>query len=114
MTFSIGSSNFGDWQDITNLIKTQGTGPTSILYKDFQALKTAIPSLDAIDFDDENSFDSATTISFGVMLGQLELSRCAGCIRRQQLLDERYTDQQSGAWHRGRRAPAGLCGRRGK
>lgn len=71
VTFSIGSSNFGDWQDITNLIKTQGTGPTSILYKDFQALKTAIPSLDAIDFDDENSFDSATTISFGVMLGQL-------------------------------------------
>jgi hypothetical protein len=71
VTFSIGSSNFGDWQDITNLVNTQGTGPTSILYKDFQALKTAIPALDAIDFDDENSFNSPTTISFGVMLGQL-------------------------------------------
>jgi len=71
VTFSIGSSNFGDWQDITNLINTQGTGPTSILYKDFQALKAAIPALDAIDFDDENSFNSPTTISFGVMLGQL-------------------------------------------
>ena len=71
ITFSIGSSNFGDWQDITALVKAQGTGPTSILYKDFQALKAAIPSLDAIDFDDENSFNSPTTISFGVMLGQL-------------------------------------------
>jgi hypothetical protein len=71
VTFSIGSSNFGDWQDITNLVNTQGTGPTSILYKDFQALKAAIPALDAIDFDDENSFNSPTTISFGVMLGQL-------------------------------------------
>jgi hypothetical protein len=71
ITFSIGSSNFGDWQDITNLVNSQGTGPTSILYKDFQVLKAAIPALDAIDFDDENSFNTPTTISFGVMLGQL-------------------------------------------
>jgi hypothetical protein len=71
VTFSIGSSNFGDWENITNLINAQGTGPGSILYQDFQALKTAIPALDAIDFDDENSFNSPTTISFGVMLGNL-------------------------------------------
>jgi hypothetical protein len=48
VTFSVGSSNVGDWQDITALINAQGTGPTSILYKDFQALKAAIPALDAI------------------------------------------------------------------
>lgn len=71
VTFSVGSSNVGDWQDITALVKAQGTGPTSILYKDFQALKAAIPALDAIDFDDENSFNSPTTIQFGVMLGNL-------------------------------------------
>ena len=71
VTFSIGSSNVGDWQDITALVEAQGTGPTSILYKDFQALKAAIPALDALDFDDENSFNSTTTIEFGVMLGQL-------------------------------------------
>jgi hypothetical protein len=71
VTFSIGSSNYGDWEDITSLVNSQGTGPTSILYKDFQALKAAIPALDAIDFDDENSFNSPTTIQFGVMLGQL-------------------------------------------
>jgi len=71
VTFSIGSSNYGDWEDITNLVETQGTGPGSILYEDFAALKAAIPALDAIDFDDENSFNSPTTIAFGVMLGQL-------------------------------------------
>jgi hypothetical protein len=71
VTFSVGSSNVGDWQDITALVQSQGTGPTSILYKDFAALKAAIPALDAIDFDDENSFNSSTTIQFGVMLGQL-------------------------------------------
>jgi len=71
VTFSIGSSNFGDWQDIRDLVNSQGTGQDSILYKDFAALKAAIPALDAIDFDDENSFDSSTTIQFGVMLGQL-------------------------------------------
>jgi len=71
VTFSVGSSNFGDWQDITALINAQGTGPNSILYKDFQALKAAIPALDAIDFDDENSYNSPTTIAFGVMLGNL-------------------------------------------
>jgi hypothetical protein len=71
ITLSIGSSNFGDWQDVKALVIAQGTGPDSILYKDFAALKAAIPSLDAIDFDDENSFDTATTVAFGVMLGQL-------------------------------------------
>jgi hypothetical protein len=71
VTFSIGSSNYGDWEDITSLVEAQGTGPTSILYQDFAALKAAIPALDAIDFDDENSFNSTTTVQFGVMLGQL-------------------------------------------
>jgi hypothetical protein len=71
VTFSVGSSNYGDWEDITALVNSQGTGPTSILYKDFQALKAAIPALDAIDFDDENSFNSPTTIAFAVMLGNL-------------------------------------------
>ncbi len=73
ITFSIGSSNYGDWEDIKALVDAQGTGPTSILYKDFQALKAAIPALDAIDFDDENSYDLPSTVAFGVMLGNLGL-----------------------------------------
>jgi frataxin-like iron-binding protein CyaY len=71
ITFSIGSSNIGDWQDIEALVNSQGTGPDSILFRDFQALKAAIPSLDAIDFDDENNQDLASTVAFAVMLGKL-------------------------------------------
>ncbi len=71
VTFSIGSSNFGDWENITALIQSQGTGPTSILYKDFAALKAAIPALDALDFDDENSYNDPTTVQFATMVGQL-------------------------------------------
>ncbi len=70
VTFSIGSSNYGDWEDIKALVDKQGTGPDSILYKDFAALKAALP-IDAVDFDDENGYDSASTIKFAVMLGQL-------------------------------------------
>ena len=73
ITFSVGSSNVGDWEDIKALVDAQGTGPTSILYKDFTALKAAIPSLDAIDFDDENSYDAPSTIAFAVMLGNMGL-----------------------------------------
>jgi hypothetical protein len=71
VTLSIGSSNYGDWEDITALVEAQGTGPGSILYQDFQSLKNSIPALDAIDFDDENSFNLDTTVQFGVMLGTL-------------------------------------------
>ncbi len=70
ITFSVGSSNYGDWEDISALVKSQGTGPDSILYKDFAALKAALP-VDAIDFDDENGYDGPTTSKFALMLGTL-------------------------------------------
>jgi hypothetical protein len=70
VTLSIGSSNYGDWEDIQSLVESQGTGKDSILYKDFAALKAALP-IDAIDFDDENGYDSSSTIKFAVMLGKL-------------------------------------------
>jgi hypothetical protein len=71
ITFSIGSSNVGDWQDVKALVNAQGTGSSSILFRNFQALKAAIPAVDALDFDDENSFDQASTVQFAVMLGNL-------------------------------------------
>jgi hypothetical protein len=70
VTLSIGSSNYGDWENIEALIESQGTGPGSILYQDFAALKAALP-LDAIDFDEENGYDESSTIKFAVMLGKL-------------------------------------------
>ena len=68
---SIGSSNYGDFEDIKALVDSQGTGKTSILYKDFVAIKKALPLMTAVDFDDENGYDSESTIKFAVMLGKL-------------------------------------------
>jgi hypothetical protein len=73
ITFSVGSSNANpsDFDHVKSLVQSEGTGPTSSLYKSFQALKQALPSVDAIDFDDESTYDSATMTQFAVMLGNL-------------------------------------------
>jgi hypothetical protein len=56
------------YTNIKNLINSQGTGTGSILYKNFQALRKAIPSIDAINCDDEETYDASTCIKFFVML----------------------------------------------
>lgn len=73
VTFSVGSSNANpsDFDRIKALIQAQGTGPTSALYKSFQALKQALPVVEAIDFDDESTYDSASMTQFAVMLSDL-------------------------------------------
>ncbi len=71
LTFCVGSSNTGVFQAIQSLINSQGTSSSSILYKNFQALKAAVPSVDAIDFDDENCYDQSSMVKFAVMLGNL-------------------------------------------
>src|SRR2546423_8217029 len=43
ITLSIGSSNFGDFQNINAPVGSQGTGRESILYKEFAALAAALP-----------------------------------------------------------------------
>ena len=70
INFSIGSSNYGDWEDIKALVDAQGTGPKSILYRNFAALMKALP-VDAIDFDDENGYDAPSMVAFATMLGKL-------------------------------------------
>jgi hypothetical protein len=64
---------YGDtsYANIENLINSQGTGPGSILYKNFQALKAAVPGIDAIDDDDEQTYDLNSSTSFAKMLGSL-------------------------------------------
>ncbi|HXI69113.1 MAG TPA: fibronectin type III domain-containing protein [Verrucomicrobiae bacterium] len=66
----------GGWTDtsydnIKSLVNTQGTGPGSILYKNFQALKNAVPGIDAINDDDEQTYDLRSSTNFANMLGGL-------------------------------------------
>lgn len=71
LLFSVGSGGVQDFHHIQSLIESQGTGPDSILYRSFKALKGAIPDIDAIDFDDEDLFDQNTTVEFALMLHKL-------------------------------------------
>ncbi|WP_261387600.1 T9SS type A sorting domain-containing protein [Chitinophaga pinensis] len=63
-----GSSTF---TNIKNLIAAQGTGSTSTLYKNFQALRNTFPMVDAIGFDDESAYDVSSATALAVMLGNL-------------------------------------------
>jgi fructan beta-fructosidase len=66
----------GGWQDtsyanVKSLVASQGTGPGSMLYKNFQALKNAVPGIDAINDDDEQTYDLNSSTNFANMLGGL-------------------------------------------
>ena len=63
-----GSSTFAN---IKSLIESEGTGENSILYKNFKALKETIPAFDAINFDDESTYDEPSSTQFAIMLADL-------------------------------------------
>jgi hypothetical protein len=73
----IGGWGDTSWANIKNVIASNGTNTTSILYRNLTALKTAI-GIEAIDSDDEGTYDSASAISFGKMCGSvgLKLTLC--------------------------------------
>lgn len=71
LLFSIGGWGVADFPNIQQLIKSQGTGPGSALYRSFQALKQNIPAIDGIDLDDESLYDQSTTVEFSRMLNAL-------------------------------------------
>ncbi|HEU5126186.1 MAG TPA: LamG-like jellyroll fold domain-containing protein [Verrucomicrobiae bacterium] len=62
-----GGAGARSWVNIKNLIATNGTGPTSILYKNFLALKNAI-HMDAICNDDEVAYDAPSAATFNQMI----------------------------------------------
>lgn len=67
LEISVGSAGVSDFQNIKNLVGSQGTGTDSILFKNFTALKNAIGP-DAVSFDNEDLYDVSSTVAFGNML----------------------------------------------
>jgi len=59
------------YDNIKALVNSQGTGITSILYENFKALKDTLPVIDAINNDDEATYDVSTATAFHVMLFDL-------------------------------------------
>ncbi len=56
---------------IRDLINRDGIGQNTILYRNFKALKEAIPEIDAVNNDDEHCYDVATAVKFHVMMRSL-------------------------------------------
>lgn len=59
------------YDQIKSLIASDGTGTGSILYRNFKALKEAIPELDAVNNDDEHTYDVEAATAFHVMMYDL-------------------------------------------
>jgi F5/8 type C domain-containing protein len=64
---SVGSAGPNDWGAIKTLIERDGTGSGSVLYRNFQVLRT-ITGADAINDDDEQQYDLTTTTAFATMV----------------------------------------------
>lgn len=65
-----GGSGAKSFTNIKNLIASQGTGPSSILYRNFQVLQQTL-NIDAINNDDEVEYDVDSTVTFAKMISVL-------------------------------------------
>lgn len=67
----IGGWGNDSYTNIKNLVSSQGTGPSSILYKNFKALKEAVPEIDAVNNDIEQDYDVNSAAKFHIMMYDL-------------------------------------------
>ncbi len=65
-----GGAGAQSWNNIKNLIATQGTNSSSILYRNFLALKNAL-GIEAICNDDEVAYDAGSAATFNNMITSL-------------------------------------------
>lgn len=64
----IGGWGNDSYTNIKNLINSKGTGSNTMLYKNFRALKRAVPEIDAVNNDIEQDYDVDTGAKFHIMM----------------------------------------------
>lgn len=67
----IGGWGNGSYGNIRKLIERDGTGEETILYRNFKALKEAIPEIVAVNNDQEQDYDVASGVAFHRMLAKI-------------------------------------------
>ena len=67
----IGGWGNQSYANIRDLITREGIGTSSVLYRNFKALKAAVPEIDAVNNDDEYCYDVSTSVRFHVMMSLL-------------------------------------------
>jgi len=70
----IGGWGNDSYDHIKDLINNEGTGEETILYRNFKALKEAIPEIDAVNNDQEQCYDVTTAKKFHKMMGDLGMT----------------------------------------
>lgn len=71
LEFCIGGWGNGSYGNIRDLVNSDGTDESSILYRNFKALKEAIPEVVAINNDQEQDYDVAAATAFHKMLARI-------------------------------------------
>ena len=67
----IGGWGNDSYTNIKNLVNKEGVGENSILYRNFKALKEALPEIDAVNNDIEQDYDVNTSAKFHIMMYKL-------------------------------------------
>lgn len=67
----IGGWGNGAYGNIRDLIRKYGSGEETMLYRNFKALKEAIPEIVAVNNDQEQDYDLETAVEFHQMMAEL-------------------------------------------
>ena len=85
--FGLGSAGSGTYTHIKALLNCKqpgcGNKPGSTLYQNFNALKQAFPSVDAVNNDDEVAYDLDSAVTFHTMLADIGFKISATPYRNQ-------------------------------
>ncbi len=71
INFGLSAAGSSTFDNIKSLIESDGLGKESILHRNFMALRDHFPDVDAIDFDDEVTYDLISATRFGIMLADI-------------------------------------------
>ncbi|MEW7289322.1 discoidin domain-containing protein [Aquimarina sp. 2304DJ70-9] len=69
--FGLSAAGSGTFEAVRNFYNSEGFGPGTTLYRNFAALKAAIPTIDAFNNDDESTYHVASAVAFTKMLAEL-------------------------------------------
>ena len=67
----IGGWGNGSYGNIRKLVERDGTGEETVLYRNFKALKEALPEIVAVNNDQEQDYNLASAVSFHRMLAEI-------------------------------------------
>lgn len=69
--FGLSAGGSDTYESVKALFEAEGVGTESILYKNFAALRAAIPSVDALNNDDESTYDLPSAVAFTKMCAEI-------------------------------------------